>query len=135
MRSIPLLAVDATDIFDEIAAAKQMPRRRRLQAVRAKVLVAYQGYEDAAPEVGGLERAQLTDLQKEAMRHAYTVETEPMTVLRGTLLKRVIVARCPFFVKKIHHRHRDTVEDLAQRRDRRTVPVLLDQRNQAVGHA
>lgn len=96
MRSIPLLAVDATDIFDEIAAAKQMPRRRRLQAVRAKVLVAYQGYEDAAPEVGGLERAQLTDLQKEAMRHAYTVETEPMTVLRGTLLKRVIVARCPF---------------------------------------
>jgi hypothetical protein len=96
VRSIPLLAVDATDLFDEIAAAKQKPRQGRMRAARAEVFAAYQGYEDAAPEVGGLDEAPLTDLQKEAMRHAFTVETEPMTTLRGNLLKRISVARCPF---------------------------------------
>jgi hypothetical protein len=96
MRSIPLLAVDATDLFDEITAAKRQPRRGTMQAARAEVLAAYQGYEDAVPEVGGLDEAQLTDPQKEVMRHAFTVETAPMTALRGALLKRTIVARCPF---------------------------------------
>lgn len=96
MRSIQLLTSDATDVFDEIAAAKRQPRRSRMRAARAEVLAAYQGYEDAAPEVGGLDEAKLTDLQREAMRHAYTVETEPMTALRGNLLKRISVARCPF---------------------------------------
>ncbi|MDQ4419035.1 hypothetical protein OOT33_01050 [Sphingobium sp. DEHP117] len=51
---------------------------------------------DAVPEIGELDEAQLTDLQKEAMRHAFTVETGPMTALRGDLLKRISVARCPF---------------------------------------
>jgi 5-methylcytosine-specific restriction endonuclease McrA len=96
MRSIPLLAVDATDVFDEIAAAKRQPRRRRMRAARAKVLAAYQDYEDAVPEVGGLDETALTDLQKAAMQHAFTVETAPMTELRGDLLKRTSVARCPF---------------------------------------
>lgn len=96
MRSIPLLAVDATEVFDEIAAAKHQPRRSRMQAARAQVLAAYRNYENVAPEVGGLGEAALTDQQKEAMRHAFTVETEPMTALRGNLLKRIYVARCPF---------------------------------------
>lgn len=96
MRSIPLFAVDATDVFDDIAAAKYQPRRGQMQAARANVLAAYQGYEDAVPEVGELDEATLTDLQKETMRHAFTVETEPMTALRGNLLKRITVARCPF---------------------------------------
>jgi hypothetical protein len=96
MRSIQLLAVDATDVFDEIAAAKHQPRRSRMQAARPEVLAAYQGYENAAPEVGDLDKARLTDRQKEAMRHAFIVETEPMTALRGDLLKRISVARCPF---------------------------------------
>ncbi|WP_055128229.1 HNH endonuclease [Pseudomonas mediterranea] len=96
MRSIPLLAVDATDIFDEIAAAKHQPRRGRMQKARAEVLAAYQDYDDVAPNVGELDKAPLTDQQKEAMRHAYNVETGPMTTLRGGLLKRICVARCPF---------------------------------------
>ncbi|HBP6267119.1 HNH endonuclease [Pseudomonas aeruginosa] len=95
MRSIPLLDVNATEIFDEIAAAKRQPRRGRMQAARAEVLAAYQGYDDIAPEFSDLVRASLTDLQKDAMRHAFNVETEPMTALRGDLLKRVCVARCP----------------------------------------
>lgn len=96
MRSIPLLAVDATDVFDEIATAKRQPRKRQMRAARAEVFASYQEYEDAVPEVGGLDEAPLTTTQKEAMRHAYTVETAPMTVLRGNLLERITVARCPF---------------------------------------
>lgn len=96
MRSIPMLAVDATDLFDEISAAKHPVRRRRMHAARAEVVAAYHGYETAAPEVGELDKAPLTDLQKEAMRHAFIVETEPMIALRGNLLKRISVARCPF---------------------------------------
>ncbi|WP_146113092.1 HNH endonuclease [Paracoccus yeei] len=96
MRSIPVLAVNATDVLDEITAAKHQPRRRRMEAVRARVLAAYETYEGAVPEIGGLVATEMTDLQKEAMRHAFTAETEPMTRLRGGLLERVCVARCPF---------------------------------------
>lgn len=96
MRSIPLLAVDATDVFDEIAAAKHQPRRGSMQTARTDILTAYQDYDDVAPDVGELDKASLTDQQKEAMRHAYNVETEPMTALRGDLLNRIFAARCPF---------------------------------------
>jgi len=96
MRRIPLLFVDSTEVFDEIAAAKREPRRGRMQAARAEVLAAYQGYVDVVPEVGNLNEVQLTNLQKEAMRHAFTVETAPMTALRGRILERICVARCPF---------------------------------------
>lgn len=96
MRSIPLLSVDATTVFDDIAAAKQQPRRARMNAARPQVLAAYQNYEVVVPEVGDLDQALLTDSQKEAMRHAFNVETQPMTALRGRLLKRIVVARCPF---------------------------------------
>lgn len=96
MRSILPLPINATDVFDEIAAAKHQPRRRRMRAARADVLAAYLDYENAAPEVGELEEVQLTELQKEAMRHAFSVETGPMTALRGDLLKRISVAKCPF---------------------------------------
>lgn len=96
MRSVPLLTVDATEVLDEIAASKRQPRRRRMQAARADVLAAYQSYEDAVPDIGTLGKAQLTDPQKEAMRHAFIVETGPMTALRGELLDRISVARCPF---------------------------------------
>ncbi|GKS88659.1 hypothetical protein [Acidovorax sp. SUPP2539] len=96
MRSIPLLNVDPIAVFNDIATAKHPPRRARMRAARAEVLVAYQRYEDAVPEVGALVAIGLTDAQKEAMQHAYAVETLPMTELRGNLLKRIIVARCPF---------------------------------------
>lgn len=96
MRCVPLLAVDAGVVFDAIATAKHASRRARMRAARARVLEAYEAYEHATPEVGDLEEAALTDNQKEAMRHAFTVETAPMTELRGNLLKRVSVARCPF---------------------------------------
>jgi hypothetical protein len=96
MRKIPLLAVDDTEVFDNIAAAKHQPRRGRLQAVRADILAAYHDYEDAAPEVGSLSEDVLTAPQRAALIHAFEVETAPMVKLRGDLLKRVVAARCPF---------------------------------------
>lgn len=96
MRSIPLVAVNALDVFDRIAAAKRQPRRGRIQAAREEIVAAYQSYVDAAPDIGELGMATLTHQQKEAMRHAYNVETEPMIALRSELLKRISVARCPF---------------------------------------
>lgn len=96
MRRVPLLAVDATVVFDAIATAKEPPRRARMRRARPVVLAAYQDYENAVPEVGDLDTAVLTEIQKEALKHAFTVETLPMIELRGRLLKRVVVARCPF---------------------------------------
>ncbi|WP_370311945.1 HNH endonuclease [Sagittula sp.] len=96
MRSIPLLNVDATTVFDDVAAAKHLQRRRRMHDARTNVLAAYQEYIEAVPEVGGLAKAVLTDQQKEAMQHAFSVETAPMAALRQKLLKRTCVARCPF---------------------------------------
>ena len=95
MRSIPSLVVDAVVVFDAIAAAKHQPRRGRLRAARTSVLGSYLVYKLAAPEVGQLPEVQLAERQKEALRHAFDVETEPMTALRGDLLKRIVVARCP----------------------------------------
>lgn len=96
MRTIPLLPVDAAATFDSIATAKRPPTRARMRAVRPEVIEAYDGYEQAAPEVAALLALELTDNQKAAMLHAFTVETGPMRALRGALLGRPIVFRCPF---------------------------------------
>lgn len=96
MRSIPLLDVDDTEVFDQITAAKRGQRRVRLVAARPAVLEAYERYDDATPEVGNLAHAALTALQREALNHAFNVETAPMTEMRGSILKRISVARCPF---------------------------------------
>ncbi len=96
MRSIPSLDVNAAEVFDDIATAKRQPRRQRMIDVRGGVLDAYNEYEDALPEVGDLDAIDITAVQKEALQHAYTVETAPMTALREALIGRPIVARCPF---------------------------------------
>jgi 5-methylcytosine-specific restriction endonuclease McrA len=96
MHKIPFLNVNDEEIFDKIAAAKQQPRKRLLATVRAKVLTAYHDYNNAAPEVGNLANVVLTEPQMKALVHAFEVETAPMVKLRGDLLNRVEVARCPF---------------------------------------
>jgi hypothetical protein len=96
MRSAPVLDIDDIAVFDQITAAKHNPRRGRLTAARPAVIDAYERYCDATPDIGGLEQAVLSAPQKEALIHAFTVETAPMTALRGRILKRVAVARCPF---------------------------------------
>ncbi len=96
MRMIPLLAVDATATFDAIAKAKHRKTRTHMRAARPEVIDAYDSYAQAAPEVAALAALDLTNDQKTAMRHAFTVETAPMQTLRGDLLGRPIVFRCPF---------------------------------------
>lgn len=96
MRSAPVLDIDDIEIFDQIRTAKHNPRRSRLAAARPAVIDAYERYFDATPDVGSLDQAALNDQQKEALIHAFTVETAPMTALRGQILKRIAVARCPF---------------------------------------
>lgn len=96
MRGIPGLAADDVVIFDGIAAAKQEPRRTRLRSARGVVLAAYDSYSLAAPNLGGLVEATLQARQKDALKHAYSVETKPMIALRVDLLDRPEAARCPF---------------------------------------
>jgi hypothetical protein len=96
MRAIPLLDADAEGIYDAITAAKQSPRSGRMKASRKLVVGSYKEYEAAMPDVGSLTSAKLSKLQKEAMLHAYSVETAPMTELREGLLDRIDVARCAF---------------------------------------
>jgi hypothetical protein len=60
------------------------------------VLGAYTAYAAAAPDVGTLPAVALTDNQREALIHAYNVETVPFGELRADLTKPVLLARCPF---------------------------------------
>jgi hypothetical protein len=96
MRHAPLLAIDDAQLFDAVAAAKQQPRRGRMQAVRADILTSYGAYEVAAPALQTLAPVVMTASQREAMLHAFEVETAPLAGLRSRLLKRISVARCPF---------------------------------------
>lgn len=96
MRSIPPPAINDRALYDSITAAKREPRCRRLALARPRVLAAYAAYRLLAPDLDTLEAAHLPQPRQEALRHAYTVETQPMTDLRGRLLERAESARCPF---------------------------------------
>lgn len=96
MRSVPIVDVDSTEVLDRIMLAKRGDRRERIRAARPEVLLAYRRYIEAAPEVGALPRANLTNRQERALRHAYSVETSPMAALRSSILNRTSVVRCPF---------------------------------------
>lgn len=96
MRQVAPPAVDDGQVYDQIAAAKRQPRRARLQAARAVVLSAYGDYAAAVPEVAHLPAIALSDPQKKALIHAYSIETKPVAKLRERLTEPVVLARCPF---------------------------------------
>jgi hypothetical protein len=96
MRQLPELAVDDTQIFDDIAAAKRQPTRGCLQGIRPAVLAAYDDYSASVPEIGDLPAVNLSAAQRAALIHAFEVETVPLAKLRRGLLDRVLAARCPF---------------------------------------
>ena len=96
MRTIPMVDVDSVDLFDRITEAKRGHRQEWMRAARPQVIRAYQMYIEAAPEVGALRHAHLTNGQERALRHAYSVETSPMAALRSSILNRTAVVRCPF---------------------------------------
>jgi hypothetical protein len=96
MRQVPVPTVDDEKVFDALISAKRPPRSARLQAIRTYVMAAYGTYTGKAPEVATLPAVALTDMQAEALIHAYEVETKPMAALRAGLTKPVILARCPY---------------------------------------
>lgn len=95
MKSIPIPAIDRVRIYDAIRRAKQAPRDALMISIRSDVLNAYEVYLNAAPEVGALLSLPLLEPEKAALRHAYTVETRPMTELRIELLDGMGAALCP----------------------------------------
>jgi 5-methylcytosine-specific restriction endonuclease McrA len=96
MRHVPPLVVDDKRVYAMVTRAKQSPRRGQLLGARLGVLAAYDAYARSAPDLAHLPAVALTDAQKEALIHAYTVETQPFVRLRERLTKRVILAECPF---------------------------------------
>ena len=96
MLSVAPLALDDGLRLDQFIAVKQDPTRAGLLTARPVVLAAYQAYAAAAPEVGQLAAATLSQDECHALRHAYESSTQTLEDLRTTLLSRVEVARCPF---------------------------------------
>jgi len=89
--------VNDTALYDDVAAAKRVMHRRLLRTARPVVLTAYQEYSDNAPGLVNMPEPNLTQLQKEALLHAFDVETVPLKVLRSQLLDEFIDgAKCPF---------------------------------------
>lgn len=96
MRHVGPPTVNDETLFDAITSAKRVPQRARLLAIRNVILAAYAGYAAAAPEVGHLPAAAINVDQREALLHAYAVETKPLKRLRDLLNASVVLARCPF---------------------------------------
>lgn len=96
MRHVPPLVVDDKKVYALVMEAKQPPRQGHLLGARPSVLAAYSAYAQAAPDLAHLPAVALTDAQKEALLHAYSVETKPFVRLRERLTKRIILADCPF---------------------------------------
>jgi len=88
--------VDDKQFYDEITTAKTKEWCKHLQGARELVFTAYDAYAAAAPDFVHLPSVSLTDEQKNALVHAYEVETKPMASLRELLMRPVSVARCPF---------------------------------------
>jgi len=97
VHSLEAIAVNDTTLYDDVAAAKRGARRVRLQAARPAVLAAYLRYSDSAPGLENMPVPNLTHPQKEALLHAFEIETAPLRVFRSQLLDEVIEgAKCPF---------------------------------------
>jgi hypothetical protein len=97
VHSLEAIAVNDTTLYDEVATAKRGARRTRLQAARPAVLTAYQRYSDSAPGLENMPDPNLTQRQKEALLHAFEIETAPLKVFRSQLLDEGIEgANCPF---------------------------------------
>lgn len=88
--------IDSTAVLKDITAAKHQPTRRRLEAVRKRVVAAYTAYENAVPGVEALVPITVSNVQRDALQHAFSVETAPMASMREDLSEPVMAARCPF---------------------------------------
>ncbi len=88
MHSLQAQVVDDAALYGEIAEAKRGKNRTRLRAARTEVLASYRSYSDNAPELENLPEPGLTRLQREALVHAFEVETVPLNHFGQKFLMR-----------------------------------------------
>ncbi len=96
MRSIPPLNIQDGKLFTDISNAKREPRCTILNGLKAAVVANYKAYVASVPDVQNCAVTTVTDDQKNALIHAFEVETAPMLKLRGRLLDRKAASFCPF---------------------------------------
>lgn len=96
MRSVPPVIIQDNRLFKAIADAKRAPNGPEMTALIPLARQAYHAYANAAPQVDGLDEVNLTVAQRNAMLHAYDVETVPFARARVKLLERPITSVCPY---------------------------------------
>jgi hypothetical protein len=95
VRNLPLPKVDDEAVYDAVATAKYQPRNRILKGLRARVVAAYLDYESNAPTFGALASVSLGDDERDALRHAYDVDTAPLLDVKRDLTSYDDLI-CPF---------------------------------------
>jgi hypothetical protein len=88
--------IDDAHTLDQIIAAKRPLRRNLLRSIQPQVVIAYENYTDTAPGLESLSVIQIEKEKAEALRHAYTVNTAPMSEQRLMLMKPLDVTHCPY---------------------------------------
>lgn len=96
MRSLEVPSTKDSLWLSRIRNSKENPTRALITSTISAVLIAYEDYEDCAPEVTNVTDLALSPEQEGALRHAYTSETAAMARLRLRLLKPPEVRRCPY---------------------------------------
>ncbi len=96
MRSIEPLDVDDVALYDGVTAEKRVPRRGHMQSARAMVLAAYEDYVERAPVLENVAATECSEVENEALRHAYDEETKSFKEFRAKNVFRADAVRCPF---------------------------------------
>jgi 5-methylcytosine-specific restriction endonuclease McrA len=71
--------------FDRIAEAKRQPRKSVLRSLRPRIEQWYETYAQTMPDIDKLPKKPLTSIEEEAMLHAYSAPTTPLSQLRLAL--------------------------------------------------
>ncbi len=95
MRSIPLPTIDDSSVFGKITASKRGTRKSLLKTLEGTIASAYLEYDSHAPNLESITDLRLTPEEREALLHAYSVETIPMRELREDLTSPINCVRCP----------------------------------------
>jgi 5-methylcytosine-specific restriction endonuclease McrA len=78
----------AINRYDRIAAAKHLERRQLLQSLRPSVLMRYDAYAQALPNLETLSKASFSQGQVDALRHCYDTATDPLDELTSEIRNR-----------------------------------------------
>ena len=85
MRNLAHLPQPPFPYFTAIVAAKQNPRRQRLQAIAPNIQQSYIGYANNLQNLEQLEQMEMEDQLKKDLEHCYTSATAPLTLLKNAI--------------------------------------------------